>query len=183
MDALDLVGILPAMLPRLWAFSLRLTGDKHDAEDLVQLACVRGLERAYQLKQDTVPLSWMFSIVHSIWINETRSRERRKRYCVYHDSSSLENVTGPDDKNPETSLMLRQIMGAVERLPEPQRAVPLLVAVEGMSYQDTASILSIPIGTVMSRLSRARQTLGRFFGGRKVAVGAHSSSGRYSCFT
>src|ERR1700692_1005071 len=65
MNGADLPGMLPDMLPRLWAFALRISGDRHDAEDLVQRACVRALERAHQLQPDTDPLSWMFSIVHT----------------------------------------------------------------------------------------------------------------------
>ena len=64
MNGADLPGMLPDMLPRLWAFALRISGDRHDAEDLVQRACVRALERAHQLQSDTVPLHWMFSMTH-----------------------------------------------------------------------------------------------------------------------
>ncbi len=70
----DLPAMLPTLLPRLWAFALRLSTDKHDAEDLVQRACVRALERTHQFQADTSALSWMFSIVHSLWITEVRSR-------------------------------------------------------------------------------------------------------------
>ncbi|WP_244138681.1 RNA polymerase sigma factor, partial [Burkholderia vietnamiensis] len=64
-DVESLPSLLPGMLPRLWAFSLRLCGNQRDAEDVLQRACVRGLERAHQLQPGTSPLSWMFSIVHS----------------------------------------------------------------------------------------------------------------------
>jgi RNA polymerase sigma-70 factor (ECF subfamily) len=74
MTGADLPGMLPEMLPRLWAFALRISGNRHDAEDLVQQACVRALERSHQLQPGSSPLSWMFSIVHSIWISELRAR-------------------------------------------------------------------------------------------------------------
>jgi RNA polymerase sigma-70 factor, ECF subfamily len=164
MNGADLPGMLPDMLPRLWAFALRISGDRHDAEDLVQRACVRALERAHQLQPDTDPLSWMFSIVHSTWINELRARSVRKRSSMEWDDDFLENVADPVDKGPETQLMHSQIISAVERLPEAQRVVMLLVAVEGLSYQEAAEVLEIPIGTVMSRLSRARQAVGALFG-------------------
>jgi RNA polymerase sigma-70 factor (ECF subfamily) len=151
------------MLPRLWAFALRISGDRHDAEDLVQRACVRALERAHQLQHDTSPLSWMFSIVHSTWINELRARSVRKRSSMEWDDDFLENLADPVDKGPETQLMHSQIISAVERLPEAQRVVMLLVAVEGLSYQEAAEVLEVPIGTVMSRLSRARQAVGALF--------------------
>jgi RNA polymerase sigma-70 factor (ECF subfamily) len=163
MNDADLPGMLPEMLPRLWAFALRISGDRHDAEDLVQRACVRALERAHQLQPDTSPLSWMFSIVHSTWINELRARSVRKRSSMEWDDDFLENVADPVDKGPETQLMHSQIISAVERLPEAQRVVMLLVAVEGLSYQEAAEVLEVPIGTVMSRLSRARQAVGALF--------------------
>jgi len=164
MNGADLPGMLPDMLPRLWAFALRISGDRHDAEDLVQRACVRALERAHQLQPDTSPLSWMFSIVHSTWINELRARSVRKRSSMEWDDDFLENLADPVDKGPETQLMHSQIISAVERLPEAQRVVMLLVAVEGLSYQEAAEVLEVPIGTVMSRLSRARQAVGALFG-------------------
>ena len=164
MNGADLPSMLPDMLPRLWAFALRISGDRHDAEDLVQRACVRALERAHQLQPDTDPLSWMFSIVHSTWINELRARSVRKRSSMEWDDDFLENVADPVDKGPETQLMHSQIISAVERLPEAQRVVMLLIAVEGLSYQEAAEVLEIPIGTVMSRLSRARQAVGALFG-------------------
>ncbi|WP_250517071.1 RNA polymerase sigma factor [Caballeronia sp. INDeC2] len=164
MSGADLPGMLPEMLPRLWAFALRLSGDRHDAEDLVQRACLRGLERAHQLQPDTAPLSWMYSIVHSTWINELRARSVRKRASFEWDDDFLENLPDPVDKSPETQLMHGQIVEAIERLPEAQRVVMLLVAVEGLTYQQAADVLDIPIGTVMSRLSRARQSVGAMFG-------------------
>ncbi|SPB13798.1 DNA-directed RNA polymerase sigma-70 factor [Caballeronia novacaledonica] len=164
MSGADLPGMLPEMLPRLWAFALRLSGDQHDAEDLVQRACVRGLERAHQLQPDTAPLSWMYAIVHSTWINELRARSVRKRASFEWDDDFLENLPDPVDKSPETQLMQGQIVEAIERLPEAQRVVMLLVAVEGLTYQQAADVLDIPIGTVMSRLSRARQSIGAMFG-------------------
>ena len=164
MNGADLPGMLPEMLPRLWAFALRISGDRHDAEDLVQRACVRALERAHQLQPDTAPLSWMFSIVHSTWINELRSRSVRKRSSMEWDDDFLENLADPVDKGPEAQLMHGQVISAVGRLPEAQRVVMLLVAVEGLSYQEAADVLEVPIGTIMSRLSRARQAVGALFG-------------------
>jgi RNA polymerase sigma-70 factor (ECF subfamily) len=162
----DLPSLLPALLPRLWAFALRISGDRHDAEDLVQRACVRALERAHQLQPGTSALSWMFAIVHSTWINELRARSRRNRSSTEWDDDMLETIADPAMRTPEENAINNQIVSAVGRLPEAQRLVMLLVAVEG---------LEVPIGTVMSRLSRARQTIGALFGVRdsqrtKVAV-------------
>lgn len=159
----DLPALLPDLLPRLWAFALRITGDRHDAEDLVQLACVRALERSHQLQPDTSPLSWMFSIVHTTWINELRSRNVRGRSRQEWNDSVVETIADPSAQTPETDLMHQQILAAVNNLPDGQREVMLLVAVERFSYKEAAEILEVPIGTVMSRLSRARQTIGTLF--------------------
>jgi RNA polymerase sigma-70 factor (ECF subfamily) len=164
MTVADLSRMLPGMLPRLWAFALRISGDKHDAEDLVQRACVRALERADQLQADTAPLSWMFSIVHSTWINELRARSVRSRSSMEWDDDFLEMVADPAARTPEEQVMNGQIVEAVQRLPEAQRVVMLLVAVEGLSYSEAAETLGVPIGTIMSRLSRARQAIGALFG-------------------
>lgn len=165
-EAESLPSLLPGMLPRLWAFALRLCGNQHDAEDVVQRACVRGLERSHQLQPGTSALSWMFSIVHSTWINELRARNVRSRSSMEWDDDFLETVADPSMRTPEERLLNAEIIAAVERLPEAQRTVMLLVAVEGFSYAEAAQILGVPIGTIMSRLSRARQTIGAQFSDR-----------------
>jgi RNA polymerase sigma-70 factor (ECF subfamily) len=165
----DLSSMLPDMLPRLWAFALRISGDRHDAEDLVQRACLRALERSHQLLPDSSPLSWMFSIIQSIWINELRARSVRSRSSREWDDSFLETVADPYARTPEDDVMNRQIVSAVEQLPEAQRVVMLLVAVEGLSYSEAAQALGVPIGTIMSRLSRARQTIGALFSGMVIS--------------
>jgi RNA polymerase sigma-70 factor, ECF subfamily len=166
MTGAELANLLPPMLPRLWAFALRISGDRHDAEDLVQRACVRALERAHQLQPETSPLSWMFSIVQSAWINEVRARNVRTRSGMEWDDAFLETIPDPNTRTPEQNAMYGQIVSAVQRLPEAQRAVMLLVGVEGLSYSEAAEALNIPIGTVMSRLSRARQAIGASFSGQ-----------------
>lgn len=168
----DIPALLPSMLPRLWAFALRISGDQHDAEDLVQLACVRALERVHQFQPDTSPLSWMFSIVHTTWINEVRSRNVRGRSRQEWNDSVIETITDPAALTPESDLMHQQVLAAVNNLPEGQREVMLLVAVERFSYKEAAEILEVPIGTVMSRLSRARQAIGVLFNdGQKSPAG------------
>ena len=162
----DLPQLLPDLLPKLWAFSLRLCGNRHDAEDLLQRSCLRALERPNQLRPETTPLSWMFSITHSIWINELRARKVRGQGRVEWDDALLDTVADPIASTPEQNMMSWQIIEAVERLPEAQRTVMLLVAVAGLSYGEAAEVLGVPIGTIMSRLSRARQTIGARFSER-----------------
>ncbi len=160
---------LPQLLPRLWRFALRLTRNATDAEDLVQRCCVRALERRLQWRPGSAMLSWLFSIMHSIWLNELRSAQRRREASLDSgDGFDVDDVAASGG-DPEKSLWYRQVVVAVEQLPEAQRLVMLLVAVEGLSYREAADVLGVPIGTVMSRLSRARLTIGeRFMAGAKT---------------
>ena len=174
MEQNGLSAELPALLPRLWRFALRLAGDRHDAEDLVQRACVRALERRSQLQPGTSTLSWLFSIVHSVWLNEVRARQIRNHGSMQWTEELADTVADTGASNPELYTLHQQIIGAVEKLPDAQRTVMLLVAVEGLSYREAATVLDVPIGTVMSRLARARLTIGESFGrpaGEDVATG------------
>ena len=164
MEQNGLSAELPALLPRLWRFALRLAGDRHDAEDLVQRACVRALERRSQLQPGTSTLSWLFSIVHSVWLNEVRARQIRSHGSMQWSEELADTVADPAAGNPEMSALYMEIIAAVEKLPDAQRAVMLLVAIEGLSYREAAAVLDVPIGTVMSRLARARLTIGALFG-------------------
>ncbi|MBN3854789.1 RNA polymerase sigma factor [Paraburkholderia sp. Ac-20340] len=168
MTPAELSALLPSMLPRLSTFALRISGDQHDAEDLVQRACVRALERVHQLHAGTSPLSWMFAIVQSTWLNEIRARGVRSRAGMEWDEGLLETVPDPSASTPEEQAMNGQIIRAVQQLPETQRVVMLLVALEGLSYSEAAKVLDVPVGTIMSRLSRARQTISALFTDRNA---------------
>ena len=156
---------LPGLLPRLWRFALRLTRNLADAEDLLQRCCVRALERRQQYRPGSALPSWLFAIMHSVWLNELRALQRRREASLDGEAAyTLDEVPAPCG-DPEQSLLYRQVVAAVEQLPEAQRVVMLLVAVEGLSYREAAEVLDVPIGTVMSRLSRARLSVGeRFLG-------------------
>jgi RNA polymerase sigma-70 factor, ECF subfamily len=160
-------ALLPTLLPQLWRFALRLARDQHDAEDLVQRACVRALERQHQLRPGTCALSWMFSIVHSVWLNEVRARRIRSQMRQPWTDQFDDSLADACAADPETNLLHQQIIEAVGQLPDAQRAVMLLVAIEGLSYREAADALEIPIGTVMSRLARARLTIGQSLDGRR----------------
>jgi len=152
-------------LPSLWRFALQLTRDKHDAEDLVQRTCVRAMERSDQYNDTGKLKSWLFRIAHNIWKNELRSRAIRHRgdLQAVNPEGLEEAELGRDTSTPETRLEFQQVVNAVEALPEGQRLVTQLVCVSGFSYAETASILDIAVGTVMSRLARARVAIGEQF--------------------
>jgi RNA polymerase sigma-70 factor, ECF subfamily len=152
------------LLPRLWSFAFRLTGDKRCAEDLIERACLRALERADQLRVETASLSWMFSIVHSTWVSEFRAHNMRKRFKSERDNDLIEDIDDRGDQGLDTPLVHTRIIGAVERLPEPQRVVMLLVAAERMTYEQTAEVLRMPIRTVINLFSRACRTVDALIG-------------------
>ena len=146
-----------ALLPRLRRFALGLTGRPDDADDLVQAACERALSRLHQWQPGTRLDSWMYRIVQTTFIDEMRKRKVRGEPV---DLEAAGDVSGVDGRSAvDARLTLASVRRAIAQLPEDQRAVLLLVTVEGLSYRDAAESLGIPQGTLMSRLARARLRL------------------------
>ena len=147
---------LIAVLPRLRRFARGLTRGAVEADDLVQAACERALARRHQFQEGTQFDSWMFRIVQTIWIDQIRSREVRKE-----DANSAEDRLGSDEpvRRVEARLALAEVRRAVEHLSPDQRAALLLVTVDGLSYREAAEVAQVPVGTIMSRLARARIAL------------------------
>ncbi|MBV8119569.1 MAG: RNA polymerase sigma factor [Alphaproteobacteria bacterium] len=147
---------LIAVLPRLRRFARGLTGSVVEADDLVQAACERALARRHQFQEGTRFDSWMFRIVQTIWIDQLRARAVRKE-----ESEVVEARAGSDEpmRRVEARLTLSEVRRAVDRLSPEQRAALLLVTVEGLSYKEAAEVIQVPVGTVMSRLARARLAL------------------------
>jgi len=148
-----------ALLPRLRRFAYGLTGSLDRADDLVQSTCERALARHHLWKAETRLHSWMFRIMQNLWFDDLRAGRRRE---VATSNEALDNLVGGDS---EAELAARLELAAVRRhiacLPPEQRVVLLLVSVEGLSYKEAAAVLEVPVGTVMSRLARARLALGR----------------------
>jgi RNA polymerase sigma-70 factor (ECF subfamily) len=143
-----------ALIPRLRRFARTLTRDPHDADDVVQIALERALSRLDQWHRDARLDSWLFKIVRNAWIDEVRSRGRRDR--VFAGEEAGEHV-GVDAMAGQTDLL--SVQSAMAMLPEEQRTTVSLVLVEGLSYQEAADVLGIPVGTLTSRLARARDAL------------------------
>jgi RNA polymerase sigma-70 factor (ECF subfamily) len=147
---------LPDLLPRLRRFARGLAGSPDAADDLVQAACERALANRQQWQPGTRLDSWMFRIVQNLWIDRLRS-EGRWRMA---GADALESLPANDMAGAvEMRLELAAVRRAIEALPAEQRAVLMLVTVDGRSYREAAEILDTPIGTVMSRLARARLAL------------------------
>jgi len=147
---------LIAVLPRLRRFAAGLTRSASEADDLVQAACERALAREHQFQEGTRFDSWMFRIVQTIWIDQLRSRDIRKE-----DGDLAEERFGSDEpvRRVEARLALAEVRRAVSLLPPDQRSTLMLVTVEGLSYKQAAEVAGVPIGTIMSRLARARIAL------------------------
>jgi RNA polymerase sigma-70 factor, ECF subfamily len=156
-DAADIVReALRGQLARLWRYGLVLSGRRDVAEDLVQATCVRALERAAQFQPGTRIDRWLLSILHSIWLNEVRSRRIRMGQGFVDAETAL---TTDGAAIAESQVLANEMVRRVQALPEAQRATVFLAYVEEMTYRETAEILGVPIGTVMSRLSAARAKL------------------------
>ncbi|WP_413498034.1 RNA polymerase sigma factor [Buttiauxella gaviniae] len=123
------------------------------ADDLVQATCVRALERASQYATGSRMDRWLFSILHSIWINEVRAQQIRRGQGFV----DVDELVG--EENSDAPIWSNDVMKRVNRLPEAQRNTVFLVYVEELSYREAAEVLNVPVGTVMSRLSTARLTL------------------------
>ena len=154
---------LVALLPRLRRFCMALTRSAEAGDDLTQSTIERALSRIDQWNTGTRLDSWMFRIAQNINIDQARALKTRG---VSVDVDALASVSGDDGRAiTETRDALARAQGAMARLPDDQRALMALVVIEGQSYKDAAATLDIPIGTVMSRIARARATIAASMGG------------------
>lgn len=142
-------------IPRLRRYARALTGDLAQADDLVQECLARAWEKLSLWQRGSNLRAWLFTILHNVFVNELRRSKRRPELLAFDD----ENLEIPRRATQEDGLALRDLETALYSLPLEQRAVLLLVAVEELSYEQTAKALAIPVGTVMSRLARARERL------------------------
>jgi RNA polymerase sigma-70 factor (ECF subfamily) len=156
---------LPAVLPRLRRFARTLARNPHDADDLAQSTLERALRNAAQWRApaessaeqlETAVRCWLFGIMKNAWIDNRRANQRER--TLFLEDEHTEQI------GDAASLALEDRMSldsAMEQLPDEQRLVVSLVLVEGLSYQETATVLEVPIGTVTSRLARGRAQLAR----------------------
>ena len=152
----DMIALIEPLIPGLRRYAHGLLRDTTAADDLVQDCLERAVGRWHQRRPDGDARSWMFTILHNLAINRLRRRGRSPA------DISVENVGEAAVSQPptqEAGLHRRDLLDAIGRLPTDQRAVLLLVGVEDLSYAEAARALDVPIGTIMSRLSRARERL------------------------
>ena len=148
---------MTALLPRLRRFALALTGKAVDADDLVQDTVERALRNLDRFVPDTRMDSWLFRIAQNLWIDTVRARKVRATSA--DGLNEAEAIPFDGVRAVESHTMLMQTLRALAELPDEQRGVVALVLIDGLSYRETASILDVPIGTVTSRLARARDAL------------------------
>lgn len=146
------------LMPALRRFAYSLTGSSHDADDLLQNTIERVLSRG--VPDDVELVKWAFRVCRNLWIDEYRARKVRRSEADAAELLDEQAING--EKIICDQITLQQVNSAMEQLPTDQRAVLALVAVQGMSYKEVAETLSIPIGTVMSRLARARIALSQY---------------------
>jgi len=151
---------IAALLPRLRRFGRTLAYRQEDADDLVQIAVEKALTRTEQWTPGTRLYSWMFRIMQNAWIDEVRARERRGQTFLPEEEGEQVG-DGSTSGSPLDAVLVRK---AVAQLSEEHRTVVGLVLVEGLSYQEAAETLGVPVGTVTSRVARAREALQNLLG-------------------
>lgn len=141
-----------ALIPRLRRYARALTGSRDAADDLTQDTLERAWGKRALWRPGTNLRAWLFTVMHNVHVN--RVRAARPTDPLEDDMPELAQRATQGD-----SLVVRDLDRAIAALPAAQREVLLLVALEDLSYEETARVLGIPIGTVMSRLARAREKL------------------------
>lgn len=143
---------LVELIPRLRRYARALTGDRAGADDLVQDTLERAWAKLHLYRHGTDMRAWLFTVMHNVHVNKLRANRATEE--LEDDMAELAQRASQGD-----SLVVRDLDRSIALLPPEQRAVLLLVTLEDMSYEDVARTLAIPMGTVMSRLSRAREKL------------------------
>jgi len=151
-------------IPRLRRYARALVGDRHSADDLVQDTLERACNKFHLWRTGSDLRAWLFAVMHNIFINQVRSARHQLE-------QSMEEVpVVPTRATQGDALELAEVERALRILPAEQREVLLLVAVEQMSYAQASRVLSLPVGTVMSRLSRARERMRAAMAGGQPAL-------------
>ncbi|WP_300303815.1 sigma-70 family RNA polymerase sigma factor [Ferrovibrio sp.] len=164
-------GLLMETLPSLKAFSVMLTRDRNWAEDLTQETALRVLAKAEQFQPGTNFKAWAFTIMRHQHIDQ--ARRWRREATTFGDAEAIENLMAVKAPQ-EDQLVLGELLQAITRLNKAQRDVLVLVVGNGLSYEEAARVCGCPIGTIRSRLARARQELERMMLG-EAAIGQPSA--------
>jgi RNA polymerase sigma-70 factor, ECF subfamily len=163
-------------IPRLRRYARALTRDRTRADDLVQETLVRAIDKAHLWRVGSDLRAWLFTLMHNQHVNLVRRAQREGTKLDIEDAARTLVAT----TDPTASRQMHELEHALGRLPEGQREALLLVGLEGMSYDEAAKILGVPIGTVRSRLSRARDSLRLLMGVDEDTERTGGGYGRHS---
>ncbi|GAB4239363.1 MAG: sigma-70 family RNA polymerase sigma factor [Kiloniellaceae bacterium] len=152
-------------IPALRRYARSLTGDATEADDLVQESLSRALARQGKAGEIRNLRAYLFTILHNAHVDRLGERQR----WTYSLPDEVLDIRLARPAPQHGQLELRDLADALQRLPEEQRQAVLLVGYEGLAYKDAAAVLDVPIGTVMSRLSRGREALRRMMAGGTLA--------------
>ncbi len=158
----DIGQMLVALLPRLRRYALSICYQSEVADDLVQTACEKALATDSGPGEGVPFDAWMFRIVRNAWVDRARRTQTEGVRVDIDDHDQADELQG--NAQLEAKLTLDRVHQAMEQLPADRREVLLLVCVEELSYSEAAHVLGVPVGTVMSRLSRARLQLAQMTG-------------------
>ena len=158
----DFLTEVEAAIPNLRRYALTLTRDFDAADDLVQDCLERALAKRRLWRPHGPVLPWLFTILHNRFVSDRRRESRRAPTTTLDGLEGERGAIAVDD--PVASVALAEVGRALDELSLEQRTALLLVAVEGLTYAETAVVLGVPVGTVMSRVARARRSLGRKLG-------------------
>ena len=161
---------LLAAIPRLRRYARVLTGDVNRADDLVQDTLARAWEKRQLWAAGSYLRAWLFTIMHNVFVNQRALARRDRMHVSLDDGEGSEAWQIPVRAGQYTRVELTELVAHVGRLPADQREVLVLAAVEELKYEEIAQVLEIPLGTVMSRLSRARAKLRLAFADGPVAT-------------
>lgn len=168
----DIANRLEQHIPALRRYAYALTRDRDAADDLVQDCLERALSRLYLKRHDGDLRAWLFTLLRNIHIDAYRSRARRGPHVPMDE---MDEVGLPAAQG--SALEAREALKALDQLPEEQKSLLLLVGVEDLSYQEAAKVMGVPLGTVMSRLARARARLRALVDGVKAGQEPARSAG------
>jgi RNA polymerase sigma-70 factor (ECF subfamily) len=157
---------LPLHIRSLYRYALALTRNDDDAHDLVQDCCTTALDKQEKFEPGTNLRAWLFTIMHNRHVSRLRKLHNRVTHVPVDEAPPV-----PHPSNQISRLEFRDLVAALDKMDEDFREVLILVTVEGMSYQEVSRILDVPIGTVTSRLSRARSMLRRLMGHVTEGIG------------
>lgn len=160
----EMARLLEPHIPALRRFAWSLLRDQAAADDLVQDCLERAVARWTSRRRNGDIRPWLMTILYNLFVNQHHARRRRGLVVPLEEWDGA--PAGSGDSEAEVRLVVRDVLAGMAELPDELQAALLLVAVEALPYQDAAGVLGIPVGTVMSRVSRARDRLRELVEGR-----------------